>query len=339
MSLVSLGCEVGNFGVPFLITALLTPVVRVVALRVGWEHRVDPGKWKRKMNHPTVPIAMGGGLAMLAGVSAAAVMRLDYQLFALCFLAFCAAALGLYDDLKSSHPIHRLALQALIGVVTVAVIGWVHGLPIGLSIPITIFGIVGLMNSVNMMDNMDGVASGLITLSMLGYTILGWLTENELAMILGLVVAGTSLGFWVHNRPPATIFMGDTGSLMLGYLLAVTGIIASWGEYSNLFAQLTSPLLLASLFITDTTFVVLWRKTHGLPVMRGDRNHMSHRLAVLLGRSEWGANITLYLTQLLMNVAAITVALSSILIAVIVSLCAISLLVFLCWRLWQVQVG
>jgi UDP-GlcNAc:undecaprenyl-phosphate GlcNAc-1-phosphate transferase len=339
MSFSEFGLASRTFGVPFLITALLTPVVRVVALRVGLEHRADPRKWNRKMNPHPVRIAMGGGLAMLAGISAATIMRLDHQLFALSLISFCAAALGLYDDLKSPRPIHRLTIQALIGVVTVAVIGWIHGLPTWLAVPISIIGVVGLMNSVNMMDNMDGVASGLMILSMLGYAVLGWLTKNELVMTLGLIVAGTSLGFWVHNKPPATIFMGDTGSLMLGYLLAVTGIIASWGEYPNLFAQLASPLLLASVFITDTTFVVLWRKTHGLPVMRGDRNHISHRLAVLLGRSEWKANIALYLTQLLMNVAAIIVALSPIPLAVIVSLCAISLLVLLCRRLWQIHVG
>ncbi|MFN3420614.1 MAG: glycosyltransferase family 4 protein [Armatimonadota bacterium] len=335
---MSVGWTVGNFVVSFFITALLTPIIRLAALKSGWEYRVDPRKWKRKMNPHAVRIAMGGGFAMLAGVSVATVMRLDYQLFTLSLFSFCAAALGLYDDLKSPRPTYRLIIQALIGVVTVAVIGRVHGLPIWLAVPISVIGIVGLMNSVNMMDNMDGVASGLITLSMLGYTILGWLTENELAVILGLIVAGASLGFWVYNRPPAVIFMGDMGSLMLGYLLAITGIVASWGEFSNLFARLVAPLLVASVFITDTTFVVLWRKTHRLPVMQGDRNHISHRLAVLMGRSEWGANIALYLTQLLMNVAAITVALSSIPIAVIVSLSAIILLTLLCWRLWQVQV-
>ncbi len=339
MSLMSLGWQVGNFWVPFLIAVLSTPVIRIVALKIGWEHRTDPRKWNRKMNPHAVRIAMGGGLAMLAGVSAATVLRFDHQLFALSLFSFCAAALGLYDDLKSPHPIHRLATQALIGVMTVAVIGWIHGLPIWLAVPISVVGIVGLMNSVNMMDNMDGVASGLMILSMLGYAVLGWLTKNELVTTLGLIVAGASLGFWVYNKPPATIFMGDTGSLMLGYLLAVTGIIASWGEYPNLFAQLASPLLLASIFVTDTTFVVLWRKTHGLPVMRGDRNHISHRLAILFGRSEWKANLMLYLTQMLMNISAFTVALSSIPVAVAVSLFAISLLLLLCWRLWQVQVG
>lgn len=329
---------VQDFGVSLSVATLFTPFVRFIALRTGWMHRPDPKKWKRKVNPHVVPIAMGGGFAMFAGFAVATTLRFNPVLFAVSFFTLCAAMLGFYDDLKNPHPIYRLAIQTLFGIVTAAVIGWVHGLPVWLGIPIAVFGVVGLMNSVNMMDNMDGVASGLITLSMVGYAILGWLTKNELVLALGLTVAGAAFGFWLHNKPPATIFMGDTGSLMLGYLLAVTGIMASWGEYTNLFARLVAPFLLASVFITDTTFVVLWRKTHGLPVMQGDRNHISHRLAVLLGHSEWGANLALYLTQLLVTAAAIIATLSPITITVAVSFFAFCLLGLLFWRLWQVKV-
>jgi len=327
-----------DFCVSFSATALFTIIVRLVALRLKWVYRHDPTKWKRKMNPHVVPIAMGGGFAMFAGFTTTAFSRFAPQLLTVSFFALCAAMLGFYDDLRNPRPIHRLAIQTLFGIATVAIIGWIHGLPIWLGVPITVFGVVGLMNSVNMMDNMDGVASGLMALSMVGYAILGWLTKNELVLALGLTVAGAAFGFWLHNKPPATIFMGDTGSLMLGYLLAVTGIMASWGEYTNLFARLVAPLLLASVFITDTTFVVLWRKTHGLPVMQGDRNHISHRLAVLLGHSEWGANLALYLTQLLVTAVAIIATLSPITITVAVSFFAFCLLGLLCWRLWQVKV-
>lgn len=323
--------------ISLFVAAFFTPIVRLIALKVGWAHRPDPKKWKQGTNPHAVQIAMGGGFAMLGGVVTAMTLRFAPQLLAISFFAFCAAMLGFYDDLKSPRPIYRLAIQILFGIATISVIGWVHGIPIWFGIPISIFGLVGLMNSVNMMDNMDGVASGLITLSMIGYAILGWLTKNELVAALGLGVAGASFGFWIYNKPPAIIFMGDTGSLMLGYLLAVTGILASWGDYANSFARLIAPLLLASVFITDTTFVVLWRKAHGLPVMQGDRNHISHRLAVSLGHSEWKANLALYSIQLLANIAAFIVFFSSMPFAVVVSLFAFSLLGILCWKLWQVQ--
>ena len=327
-----------DFVISFSVTVLFTFFVRLIAMSVNWVHRPDPNKWKREVNSHVVPITMGGGFAMFSGFAISIILRFDSQFLTVILFSLCAALLGFYDDLRSPRPVYKLAIQILFGIATAAVIGWVHGLPVWLGIPITIFAIVGLMNSVNMMDNMDGVASGLITLSMIGYAILGLLTKNELVMVLGLIVAGTTFGFWIYNKPSATIFMGDTGSLMLGYLLAVTGIMASWGEYKSLFARLVAPLLLASVFIIDTTFVVLWRKTHGLPVMQGDRNHISHRLAILFGHSEWNANLVLYLVQLLVSGAALVVTTSSVLVAIAVSLFVFSLLGLLCWRMWQVKI-
>ena len=329
----------------FAVTAILTPLFRLVALSIGWEHRPDPRKWKRNANPHSVRIALGGGLTMFAGIivsalicSAVSLSSTQFQpLFISLLFATCAMLLGLYDDWRSPRPVVRLAFQTILGVLTIALLGWVQGLPILLAIPITVLGVVGLMNSVNMMDNMDGVASGLMTLTMIGYALLGILTKNEMVTSLSLMVAGANLGFWLYNRPPALIFMGDTGSLMLGYLLAVIGTISTWGEFPHWFGQIFAPLLLASVFITDTTFVVLWRWRHSLPVMQGDRNHTSHRLAVWLGYSEWRANIVLYAVQLLMNALAIIVATAELPIALIAALLGFGGLVALGWRLWHVQ--
>jgi UDP-GlcNAc:undecaprenyl-phosphate GlcNAc-1-phosphate transferase len=329
----------------FAITAVLTPLFRLAALCIGWEHHPDLRKWKRNDNPHSVRIALGGGLTMFAGIivsalicSAVSLSSTQFQpLFISLLFATCAMLLGLYDDWRSPRPVVRLAFQTILGVLTIALLGWVQGLPILLAIPITVFGVVGLMNSVNMMDNMDGVASGLMTLTMIGYALLGILTKNEMVTSLSLMVAGANLGFWLYNRPPALIFMGDTGSLMLGYLLAVIGTISTWGEFPHWFGQIFAPLLLASVFITDTTFVVLWRWRHSLPVMQGDRNHTSHRLAVWLGYSEWRANIVLYAVQLLMNALAIIVATAELPIALIAALLGFGGLVALGWRLWHVQ--
>jgi UDP-GlcNAc:undecaprenyl-phosphate GlcNAc-1-phosphate transferase len=329
----------------FAITAVLTPLFRLAALCIGWEHHPDLRKWKRNDNPHSVRIALGGGLTMFAGIivsalicSAVSLSSTQFQpLFISLLFATCAMLLGLYDDWRSPRPVVRLAFQTILGVLTIALLGWVQGLPILLAIPITVLGVVGLMNSVNMMDNMDGVASGLMTLTMIGYALLGILTKNEMVTSLSLMVAGANLGFWLYNRPPALIFMGDTGSLMLGYLLAVIGTISTWGEFPHWFGQIFAPLLLASVFITDTTFVVLWRWRHSLPVMQGDRNHTSHRLAVWLGYSEWRANIVLYAVQLLMNALAIIVATAELPIALIAALLGFGGLVALGWRLWHVQ--
>lgn len=328
--------------IAFVVTGVLTPLFRLFALRIGWEHRPDPKKWKRHQDHNPTHIALGGGLTIFAGIAAVFIVDAFVSSVPLrspflpLFTAY-ALSLGLYDDLRSPRPAVRLVFQTLLGIFTVAAIGWVHGLPVFLAIPVTVLGVVGLMNSVNMMDNMDGVAGGLMVLAMLGYAGIGFLSGNEFVTSLSLAVMGAVLGFWLYNKPPALIFMGDTGSLMLGYLLAVIGTMSTWGEFPHWFGQLFAPFLLASVFITDTTFVVLWRKKHGLPVMQGDRNHTSHRLAVWLGRSEWRANFVLYAVQSAINVIAIIVATSPFPIAVVAALFAFGGLITMSWRLWHVQ--
>ncbi len=318
---------------------VLTPLVRWGALKIGWQHRPDPRKWQRKENpHPT-PIALMGGWAMLGGVWGGVALSSAYpKLFVPLILATGASFLGFYDDLRSPSPYARLCFQTLLALITVATVGWVQGLPPFVAIPITIFGIVGLMNSANMMDNMDGVASGMVMLAMLGFAMLGFLSRNLLVVSLSLAIAGAALGFWLYNKPPASIFMGDTGSLMLGYFLAVTGVMASWGEFENGFSRLFAPLLVVSLFITDTAFVVVWRKWHGLPVMVGDRNHISHRLAILFGHSEWHANLVLYSLQLILNALAVLIAVTPASVGMgLFALAVVGLLALSYW-LWKVPV-
>ncbi len=324
-------------------TACLTPIVRWGALEIKWEHRPDPSKWKREANPHAIRIAMGGGWAIWGGILCGVFLALltlpdsfsRQHLLVPLLLATGALGLGFYDDLRSPSPKMRLLFQTLLGSATVALVGWARGLPTIVAIPVTVFGIVGLTNSVNMMDNMDGVASGLMTLTMLGYAALGAISNNPLIITLGLIVAGAALGFWLYNKPPARIFMGDTGSLLLGYLLAIVGVTATWGDYIHWFSRFAAPFLIASVFIMDTTFVVLWRWRHGLPVMRGDRNHTSHRLAVWLG-GEWQANIALYVLQSLMVGLAFIVTLSPLPISVLLTLGALGILLATSYRLWKV---
>jgi len=192
------------------------------------------------------------------------------------------------------------------------------------------------MNSVNMMDNMDGTASGLTVLTMLGFGALGFLTENFIVVALSFAVAGVCLGFWVYNKPPARVFMGDAGSMFLGYCLALVGTLASHGTFSNNIAQLLAPLLIVGLFITDTTFVVVWRLLHRKPIVQGDRNHLSHRLVAVLGNSEWRANILLYALQVVNGLLALGVAVLHLPSAIVCALLAFTLMITLAIRSWNV---
>jgi hypothetical protein len=128
--------------VAFAVTAVLTPLFRSAALRIGWEHRPDPKKWKRNANPHSVRIALGGGLTMFVGIivsalvcSAVLLSPSQHQLLFISLLfATCALLLGLYDDWRSPRPVVRLAFQAILGILTVSLLGWVKGLPALLAI-------------------------------------------------------------------------------------------------------------------------------------------------------------------------------------------------------------
>lgn len=322
----------------FLSTLVLTPLVRWGALRIGWLHRPHPSKWMVKASPHPRSITMGGGLAMFAGLLVVMpLVATELRLLPLLFFTITALLLGIWDDLKGCSPLLKLCVQAFLGVATVIAIGWVQGLTPWLAIAITIVGFVGLMNSVNMMDNMDGTASGLIALTMLGCGALGFLTENFTVVALSCAVAGVCLGFWVYNKPPARLFMGDAGSMLLGYCVALVGTLATHGTFSNDIARLIAPLLMVGLFITDTTFVVVWRWQHGTSIVQGDRNHLSHRLVAVLGDSEWRANIVLYVLQVINGLLALGVAALPLPWALACALLAFTLMITLAWRSWKVS--
>lgn len=320
------------------VTIVLVPIVRYGAIRVGWIHRPNPHKQVPKTNsHPHV-VSMGGGLAIFAGIFTVATVRGHSHISpSVLWLAGIALLLGFWDDLKNCCPIVKLIVQTMLGIATVLVVGWIHGLPAWLAIPVTILGVVGLMNAVNFLDNMDGMASGLVALAMLGYAVLGVMTQNEKSIILSFSVAGACFGFWLYNKPPASIFMGDTGSMMLGYLLAVVGTLATHGQYQNELARLVAPLLPAGIFIANTTFVTAWRKAHKLPITFWCLEHnLNYRAIAFLGPSSWKVNVVFYGIQMGLVVLAWGSAVTPLPVTLFLFILSLSGLVGLLWRLWHV---
>ncbi|GBC98035.1 putative undecaprenyl-phosphate N-acetylglucosaminyl 1-phosphate transferase [bacterium HR17] len=325
--------------------ALVATIVAVAQLRrwavgMGWIYRPRSDRWEPKFNPHPRTIALGGGLGIAAGTLSALLLwaLLNGSALWLRAMPFALGALllGLVDDLRDCSARLKLLAQFILGVATALGVVRLAGFSDGISVPLTAFCAVALMNAVNMMDNMDGVASGLVTLAALGFALLGFLTANPLVTGAGLILAAGSFGFWLFNKPPATVFMGDTGSLLLGYLLAVLGVTATHGEYPHIAARLFAPALMVGSFWADMAFVVLWRLTHGLPLMKGDRNHLSHRLAVRFGRSEWRANFALYSLQTAFCLCGLVVALAPPLAVAITLFIALLIALVLFAALWRV---
>jgi UDP-GlcNAc:undecaprenyl-phosphate GlcNAc-1-phosphate transferase len=292
------------FAAAFVLATILTPLVRAFARRIGMVAVPKTDRWHKK------PTAMLGGAAIWLTVVICYFVFIPHTVYgtqillASTFLFF----VGLVDDL-----IHIKPYQKLIG----QVLGSAFVVYYGLSLPWTgsillnmalaIFWLIGITNAINLLDNMDGLASGIavIAAGFLGLSFVNTGQINE-AMIM-LLFAGALVGFLVYNSNPASIFMGDCGSMFVGFLLASTALVnVSGGRTRSFLPVLAVPILVLFIPIFDTTFVTVLRKLSGRAASQGGRDHTSHRL-VALGMSERRAVWMLYGFAALSGVLAILV--------------------------------
>jgi UDP-GlcNAc:undecaprenyl-phosphate GlcNAc-1-phosphate transferase len=264
------------------VAALLTPLTIRLARRVG---AVDQPR-ERGLSDRDTPLL--GGLAVLAAAAFAGVLWLPHTRP---YPGVLAAAglitlVGALDDRFDFHPAVKLAGQILAAVV--AVRGGVNvpfiTLPfIGhLSFPqagptLTAIGLVGMMNIVNFSDGVDGLAAGVCAIVAAAFAIIAFNLHQNAGGVLAALTAGAALGFLFHNFPPASSFMGDAGSNLLGLLM---GVIAVQGDVKTpAVVAFALPLILLAVPFLDTTFVVLKRLKYGRPVYEADQEHLHHRMA------------------------------------------------------------
>ena len=283
---------------------ILTPLVRAFARRLGFIAVPKTDRWHKK------PTAMLGGFAIWLSVVITIVafsLQSTYGKWILLASTFLFL-IGLVDDL-----IHIKPYQKLIG----QILGSAYVVYYGLSLPWTssvllnmalaIFWLVSITNAINLLDNMDGLAAG-ISIIAAGFLALSFVNSGQFteAGIL-LVFAAALLGFLVYNSNPASIFMGDCGSMFIGFFLASSALInVSGGRSRSFLPVLAVPILILFIPIFDTTFVTVLRKLSGRAASQGGRDHTSHRL-VALGMSERHAVWMLYGFAALSGLLAILV--------------------------------
>jgi UDP-GlcNAc:undecaprenyl-phosphate GlcNAc-1-phosphate transferase len=292
----------------FLAAFVATPLIGRVAYRTGFVDEPKP----HKMHVQPMPLL--GGLAIYIALCAA-LFQVDFstELVPMAAVAVGATLLmlvGLWDDRRGIAPRAKLLAQVAAAVLVAAAGVQVKITPWPVvNFAITLFWFVGITNAVNLMDNMDGLAAGTSAVSALFFTILAAAAKQGLVASLAAAVTGASLGFLYYNIPPAMIFMGDTGSLLLGFLLAVIGV-----EYSPSNLPLGStwmvPILVMGLPIFDTTLVTFSRLISRRPVSLGGTDHTSHRLA-RLGLGINRAVFSMYLAAGLLGILAIFMTNSS----------------------------
>jgi len=303
----------------FVLTGLLTWPVRALAIRLG---AMDAPTLARKTQAEPVPYL--GGVAIALGITIitfAAVFvggnkngentgQLKDLAFTVLFPALTLGAMGLIDDLRSLSPWPRLIAQTVVGTILALVIvnSGTVGTPFGASsinTAVTIFWIVGICNSINFFDNLDGAASGAVAIAALGVFFIAFDRGQELVSALSIVTAGATIGFLMWNKSPAKIYMGDAGALFLGIIISIATIRLNPGIQPT-WKSLTIPAILLAVPLLDTCVAVFSRLARGVSPLTGGKDHLSHRL-VRAGLARPMAAIALWAASGLCAVTAIAI--------------------------------
>ncbi|HKR62496.1 MAG TPA: hypothetical protein VJZ00_02090 [Thermoanaerobaculia bacterium] len=275
-----------------ILTAILTPIVAWVARQTGMVAAPKKDRWHSR------PTALLGGTAIFLAVSTVSMLfgkvphEFSHAILPASALLF---VIGLIDDIVTLKPYQKLVVQIIAASIVVyagLVLPWTSS---GLfNSAITVFWLVGITNALNMLDNMDGLAAGVAAIACgflaINFFSLGQITEGTVIAIL----AASLCGFLIYNSQPASIFMGDCGSMFIGFFLASTALLTTTsGRTRSFLPVIAVPVLTLVIPIFDTTFVTLLRKLSGRAASQGGRDHTSHRL-VALGLSERRAVWLLY---------------------------------------------
>ena len=291
--------------ISLILSLLLVPAIRRMSLRmeITAEPREDRYHKKSTPKIGGVGIFISWGITLLIVYALRPPSSLNYALYAGATLVFL---LGVIDDFKQLSPPTKLVGEII---ATAIVVFFGRNIDFFsfefVNILVTFFWIVGITNAINLLDNMDGLAGGvsLISASLLG--ILFWRSGNQDLLLVTIGLIGSILGFLFFNFPPASIFMGDSGSLFLGFTLS-TLAIARIPQASNLLAVMGVPTMLFLLPILDTSLVTITRLLRGQSPVRGGKDHASHRL-IAFGLSDRQAVLILYGIALISGILGIVI--------------------------------
>jgi len=272
--------------VAFLVAYASTPIVKILAAKIG---AIDVPKDDRRMHK--MPIPRLGGVAIFYGfiVAILCFCEIDRSIQGILIGSVIIVAVGVLDDVIQLKAIYKLLGQILAAGAVVF-----HGvtieyftnpnflspetyIPLGVwAIPITIMWIVGVTNAVNLIDGLDGLAVGVSSISSASLFSISLITKETNISILTAAVAGAGFGFMPYNMFPATIFMGDTGAMFLGFILSCVSILGLFKGYAVI--SFAIPFLILGLPIFDTGFAIIRRLYRGKSPMAPDRGHLHHRL-------------------------------------------------------------
>jgi len=300
------------FVISYLLVGGLTPLMRKIAIATKVFDQPNAAHKSHKK-----PVPYLGGVAIIIGIisisySTSLISNFTSTTFWLATSvlgpALALGLIGLWDDIKDLPPLPRFIAQSIAGIFTASILIITNNVanPTGSNFfdaAITVFWVVGICNSINFFDNLDGGAAGTVAISSAALAYLALTGDQYLIAALAVVTTGATLGFLVWNKSPAKIYMGDAGALFLGVLLATLTIRFEPNAKTQLGSYLT-PVFLLAVPILDTTVAVISRLRRNISPFQGGQDHLSHRL-VRAGLSRKQAALSLWLLSAVYGVIAI----------------------------------
>lgn len=318
------------FFIALAMAYILTPGVISLATRLGAMDAPDPRKVHKK------PVPRLGGLAIYLAFTVAALLTVEMntEMTGLLLGGTVIAIVGIIDDFKNLPAKVKLLGQIFAAMILVAFdirIDFISD-PFGdflyleyLAVPATIFWVVGLTNTVNLIDGLDGLAAGVSMIASVTIALVALQQGFLLVAVLTAALAGSAMGFLHYNFNPAKIFMGDTGSMFLGYMLAGISIIGAVKSAATI--ALIVPILALGLPILDTAFAIIRRYRGGVPIFKPDRGHLHHRL-LDLGFTQKQAVLLMYVISAVLGLSAIALTEVSSSIAALIIFAVIAAVLF-----------
>jgi len=310
LDLLTAGTLAAALSIALVGALALTPLVVRLAHRMDWLAHPADDRW-----HAT-PTALMGGMAIFAAATLAVLFTASWGSVGVLWLgATIMFTTGVADDLWTLRPSAKVVAQVVAtGLLIGAGYTFSPTWPVWLAVPLTFVWVIGITNAINLLDNMDGLSAGITGIAAAVLTVMALLAGVPAFAVIGLALVGATVGFLYFNFKPARIFMGDGGSLFLGYTIAALAIMVQtmlapeggWAVYAASVAVLAVPIF-------DTTLVTFTRTRIGRSVSQGGRDHASHRL-VYLGLSERGAVLALYGVSALAGALAVVYVLSNVLL-------------------------
>lgn len=312
------------FIIALVVSLLFTPLASRLAFRLGM---MDGDSSEDAPGIPSIgglAIFLGFTASMLAGMIIFPVLpgqtivdtSISWRMLCLLmvFSGLLMTVTGFIDDRIELKPTTKLLLHSIVAAAA-GVFFILRGAKLSLFLdtgglywmaaPITLLWLLGITNSINLLDHADGVTSGITAIAAFFFATLNFINGNPAIAYVSVAIAGASIGFLFYNFPPASTYMGDSGSNFLGFMLGLVAVLGIYTPRGSIpWLAVMSPLLILALPIVDTIMVLIYRKRKGAPLFKGDKNHLAHRLA-RLGYSRKTSVMILYIFSVVMGTTAL----------------------------------